>query len=229
MTHKDDMQAAKARQLNAEADLLDAEMKIRQQELRQATTRANLGEKNYGQEEDRLETYYASDYHHRTLRFIGQVGATSVRDAVETITTFHRVDPGCDITMIIDSPGGGITEGFHLFDTILWLRGEGHKFTTIANGMAASMGGVLLQAGDVRVMTPQASLLIHEASFGAGGSMGSVEDQVEYVKMLQDRILFILAERSTMTKTQIKNKWKRKNWWLMAEEALELGFVDAIR
>ena len=95
--------------------------------------------------------------------------------------------------------------------------------------MAASMGGVLLQAGTRRIMAPQSSLLIHEAQFNTSGSFGQVEDQVDYVKKLQERILDILAERSTLSKRQIKTRWLRKNWWLMADEALELGFVDAIK
>ena len=229
MDYKDEMRKAKARQLNAEADLADMEIQVRQQELRTMTTRALIAETNLVTEMERNQIYRASDDHHRVYRFLGTVNTAKVQDAVETLTVFHRVDPGCDITMIIDSPGGGITEGFHLFDTILWLRKEGHHVTTIANGMAASMGGVLLQAGSTRIMTPQSSLLIHEAAFGAGGSMGTVEDQVEYVKMLQERILVILTERSTMSKQQIKNRWKRKNWWLMSDEALKLGFVDEVK
>ena len=52
---------------------------------------------------------------------------------------------------------------------------------------------------------------------------------MEYVKKLQERILGILAERSTLSRRQIKTRWARKNWWLMADEALELGFVDALQ
>ena len=97
---------------------------------------------------------------------------------------------------MFDSPGGGIIEGFSLFDQILWLRANGHQVTTIGQGMAASMAGVLLQAGDIRIMSPQASLLIHEASFGAMGSFGQVEDQVKFVKKLQERILELAGSAS---------------------------------
>ena len=226
---KEKMQLAKARQLNAEAELVEVEKKVREQELRSMTARAIVAEATAELEMDRNQVYRASDEYHRTVRFLGTVSSATVRNTVETLTTYHRIDPFCDITMIIDSPGGDIIAGFHLFDTILWLREEGHQVTTIANGMAASMGGILLQAGSTRIMTPQSSMLIHEAQFGAGGSFGQVEDQVDYVKKLQDRILTILAERSSLSKIQIRNRWKRKNWWIMSQEALELGFIDGIR
>jgi len=219
---------AHARKLNAEADLAEAELLIRSQELRSMTANAERAEQIAEIELAKHRLYHASDHEHRTIRFLGQVTSNSVKGTVEKLVTFHRIDPGCEVTMIIDSPGGGIIEGFHLFDTMLWMRAKGHHITTIANGMAASMGGVLMQAGSKRIMTPQASMLIHEAQFAAMGTFGEVEDEVNYVKMLQDRILGILAERSTLSKGQIRRKWKRKNWWLMAEEALELGFVDAI-
>ncbi len=220
---------AEARNFDSETAVNDMEILVRQEELRTMITRSELAELGLKNEKDRNEVYLASDDHHRTVRFIGQVTANSVEVAVEKLTVFHRIEAECDIKMVIDSPGGDIIAGFHLFDTMLWLRAQGHTITTIANGMAASMGGVLLQAGDKRIMTPGASMLIHEAAFGAGGSMGAVEDQVEYAKKLQERILVILAERSTMTSKQIKTKWARKNWWMMAEEAVELGFADEIK
>ena len=176
-------------------------------------------------EEKRL----ASDHHHRTYRFTSTVGDGSVKTAIEKLTTWHRIDPECEITFVINSAGGDIIAGFHLFDTLKWLGDEGHDITTVGLGMAASMGGVILQAGKTRVMGPRASLLIHEASFVAGGSMGDIEDTVEFVKSLQNRILQIFADRSTLSKAQIKNRWKRKNWWLTAQQALEFGLVDEVR
>ncbi len=222
-------QKAHARKLNAEADLALAELDIKVAELRQYEATAESSEMVLEMARDKQKLYHATDAQHRTIRFLGQVTGSTVKDAVDRLVSFHRIDPECAVKIVIDSPGGDIISGFHLFDTILWMRGEGHHITTIANGMAASMGGVLLQAGSHRIMTPQSSMLIHEAAFAAGGSMGTVEDQVTYVKKLQDRILDILAERSTLTKRQIKVRWTRKNWWLMAKEALDLGFVDAIK
>jgi ATP-dependent protease ClpP protease subunit len=95
--------------------------------------------------------------------------------------------------------------------------------------MAASMAGILLQAGHQRIMGRESWLMIHEASFSASGKTGDVEDTVEWVKAMQERILNIFATRSKMTKSALKRKWTRKNWWISSDEALKLGFVDEIR
>ena len=139
------------------------------------------------------------------------------------------MDPGVDIEISFNSPGGEIISGMAMFDFIQELRGKGHFVTTSTRGMAASMAGILLQAGEHRVMARQSWLLIHEASFGASGSMGSVEDTVDWVKRIQKRIVQIFAERSNVTATFINKNWKRKDWWISSEEALKWGFVDAIR
>src|SRR5574341_658348 len=115
-----------------------------------------------------------------------------------------------------------------LWDFLLELRQRGHKLTTVARGYAASMAGILLQAGDERVIGPESWLLIHEASFGVVGSYGEVEDRVEWVKKIQARILDIFASRSKLSRSQIKRRWHRKDWWLDSDEALKLGFVDRI-
>jgi len=219
---------ASERKLNAEAAQAEAEaaatllkMKAEKLYLKDVAQTSAISKMKF-------DEYMASDETRHTLRFLDTVNKASCKAAIDRLVRWHRLAPGCDITIVIDSPGGDIISGFHLFDTILWLRREGHHITTIATGMAASMGGVLFQAGNYRIMTPQASMLIHEAQFGVGGSIGAVEDEVKYVKMLQDRILGILAERSTLTKAQIKRRWSRTNWWLMSDAALELGFADSI-
>jgi ATP-dependent protease ClpP protease subunit len=176
-------------------------------------------------ERDRL----LDDDHQRLYRFTSAVTDSSVANAVKKLTVWSRTDPGCDITIVFDSPGGSILDGFHLFDAILNLRAKGHHVTTWGQGMVASMASVLLQAGDHRVLTPQTSVLLHEAKFWAVGSYGQVKDEVEFVEKLQDRILTIFAARSKLTKTAIKNKWTRREWWMLADEALKHGFADEIR
>lgn len=72
-------------------------------------------------------------------------------------------------------------------------------------------------------------MLIHEVSFGAGGKIGEVEDEVAFVRKIQSRVLDIFAQRSTLTRRQIENRWRRKDWWLDSAEALKLAFVDEVR
>lgn len=226
MTEKKADRTAREKKAAAERDEAEARLFNAQADHHEAEAAMAAVRRGVTIEAERSRT--ASDYHHRTYRIGTSIGAGAVEKAISMLVEFHRIDPGCDVTIVIDSPGGDIIAGNHLIDTILWLRREGHHVTTITNGMAASMAGVILQAGDKRIMGPNATMLIHEASFMAGGSFGQVEDTVEFVKKLQDKLLDLLAERSKLSKAQIRNRWKRKNWWLNADEALEYGFVDEI-
>ncbi len=213
---------AEARKATAEAKKAEANALLFENELAMAEVEMVAFKEK---EAKRL----ASDHHHRTFRFTTSVNDAAVKAAIDKLSQWHRIDPECAVTFIINSPGGEIVAGFHLFDTLRWFSDQGHHITTVGLGMAASMGGVILQAGDKRIMGPRSSLLIHEAQFVAGGSMGTIEDQVEFVKSLQERICEIFADRSKLTKAQIKTRWKRKNWWLTAEESLKLGFIDEVK
>ena len=95
--------------------------------------------------------------------------------------------------------------------------------------MAASMAGILLQAGDTRWIGQQAWLMIHRAAFGAYGKTFEIEDEVKFVKRIEERILDIFTSRSKLTRNRIKRNWERKDWWISAEEALELGLIDDVR
>lgn len=170
----------------------------------------------------------AGAYQHRIYNFFGKVDSKSAADCLETMTYWSRLDPKCSITLIFNSPGGSVIDGLALFDELLVLRENGHHITTVARGMAASMGAVLLQAGDTRVVGKNAHMLIHQISYGAMGSFGEIEDEVAFAKQLQDRLLDILAERSSFSKTQIKNRWERRDWWLGSEEVLKGGFADRV-
>ena len=131
--------------------------------------------------------------------------------------------------IVFASPGGSITAGFELFDFIQQLRSRGHKITTGSLGMAASMAGILLQAGDKRWIGHQSWILIHRASFGAIGKSFEIEDEVELIKRIEERIINIFTTRSNLTSLKIKRNWDRKDWWINADEALEMGLVDEIK
>lgn len=188
-------------------------------------------------EEKRAREKHADAYPDRSYQFGEVVGDASVKKCMMQLAQWHRESPDCEMEIVFDSPGGSVVDGMHLFDYISGMR-EQHKITTRTRGMAASMAGILLQAGDVRVMGPQASLMIHEASFAASGKIGDVEDTTEWVNKVQERILSIFADRvagsddkkatKKLTKTQLRNRWRRKNWWLDSDEALRHGLVDEV-
>lgn len=160
--------------------------------------------------------------------FYAPVDADSVQQCMIDLGTWSRREPGCPITVIFNSPGGSVLDGLALFDYLRHLRASGHRITTIALGRAASMGAVLLQAGDHRVVGANSFLLIHEVSNQSAGKVSEMEDGVEFSRRLQRRLLAILADRSHLTEAQIQRRWARKEWWLDAEEAVGLGLADEV-
>lgn len=163
--------------------------------------------------------------------FTSDVTASSARECASKLGTWSRQDPGCEIEIIFTSPGGSVIDGMYLFDVIQDLRRSGHRVVTGTYGMAASMAGILLQAGDERWMSQQSWLLIHKASFGAMGSMDDVEDRVKWAKRIEKRLVDIYVSRSAgkLTARKIRRNWDRRDWWLTAEEAYDLGLIDEIR
>lgn len=196
---------------------------------RKTLAEAELAELTLERERRKEKSELAKDQHHHVYLFDESVGASSVKKCITTLSEWDRLDPTCDIEIVFDSPGGSVIDGMHLWDFLSMIKSRGHKLTTVALGMAASMAGILLQAGDVRVLGRESYLLIHEVSFGAGGKIGEVEDEVAFVKKIQGRVLDIFAARSHLSRTKIASNWRRRDWWLDSSEAIKCGFVDELR
>ena len=207
---------AENRKLNAEAE--DAEITL------EATRDEELSRR-------------ADNFHHRVYRFVTGVSDSTVAACISQLDRWHRIEPGCTIEIIFTSPGGDVIAGLSLVDHIRILRSNGHKVIAGSEGMAASMAGILIQAGDVRWVGRESWLLFHEVSFGAFGSTSEVEDRVEWSKRVQERVINMLCDRAktavgetnALTPTQFRAKWKKKDWFLDSDEALKLGFVDEVR
>ena len=176
-----------------------------------------------------LEIRNSRDDRNYLYRFNEKISSESVKKCMQTLTEWSRLDPECAIEIIFSSPGGSIIDGFELFDFLQDLRYQGHHMTTGTLGYAASMAGVLLQAGDVRWVGQQAWVMIHRAAFGAWGKTYEIEDEVKFIQRIEERILGIFTSRSNLSKTKIKRNWDRKDWWISADEAMEMGLVDEIR
>jgi ATP-dependent Clp protease protease subunit len=221
--------AATVVKLQAEARKAEAEAEV-------ATLEAAKARLELAKKEHEGAKWRAEDHHHRRYHFDESVTGASVEKCVRQLWTWSRIDaeegvaPG-DMEIIFTSPGGSIFDGFELFDTIQDLRRYGHHITTGTYGMAASMAGVLLQAGDVRWCSQSSWVMIHRASYGAMGQSHDIEDQVAFVKRIEERIIDIYVKRSEgkLTAQKIKRNWDRKDWWLTAEDCLELGVIDSIR
>ncbi len=214
--------AADVARTMAETEKLKAETK-------KAEAEALVSEIEARAEFRKRERERASDEENYLYRFAGEVSKNSVTNCMKKLTQWSRLNPKCDIEIVFSSPGGSIIDGFELFDFIQDLRNKGHHITTGTLGMAASMAGILLQAGDTRWVGGQAWVMIHRAAFGAFGKTYEVEDEVEFVKRIEERILEIFTSRSKLTKQKIKKSWDRKDWWISADEAVELNLVDEVR
>lgn len=176
----------------------------------------------------------AKDYWNHRYVLNDTINGQTASSCINSLTRWSRTHPGCDIELVLNTPGGAIISGFALIDYLESLKAtkpKGHEIRTHAIGMAASMGGVILQAGTVRSMGSNAMLLIHQGSLTAGGSYGEAKDQMKFMDMLHERILKLFVDRSEgkMTKAFVKRNWERQDWWLTADDAQKLGLIDEIR
>ena len=201
-------------------------------DARTAEARAAMMDLELGKQLHTQRVWQANDIFQHRYTFDTQVNLNTVNACLDVLKYWDASDekPG-EIEFVIVSPGGDIYAGLYLFDYIQTMRRKGYKFTTIAYGMAASMGGILLQVGDTRVMAAESLLLIHEASTWTAGKTGEIEDDMERLKKWQERIVDIFVSRSggKINATKFKAAWRRKDWWLTSDEALALGLIDEIR
>ena len=216
--------------VKAKAEALKAQAEARKLEAEARGSEVALRALEYSERE-----LLSEDVYHRVYRFSGDVSPGTVRECIKRLSSWSRMFPGEPMTIIFNSPGGDVVNGLALFDFIQELRrdetapgGKAHHVTTKAQGYSASMAGILLQAGDVRIMDAEAWLLIHEAAFFAMGKIGEVEDTVEWVKRICKRVVQIFATRSKLTPRMIEKNWRRKDWWIDADEAYKLGLCDRI-
>ena len=131
-----------------------------------------------------------------------------------------------DIWLYINSPGGSVTAGMAIFDTMQWVPCD---VATVAMGMAASMGQFLLSAGTPgkRYATPHARVMMHQPSGGIGGTASDIKIQAEQLLHIKKQMADLIAEHTGQTPEQIEADSDRDRWFT-AEEAKEYGFVDHV-
>ena len=225
---KEEVEASIAKSI-AEIKVMEAEADKIKLEAKKLEAEAGKAQIEYEKAHAaRMKELY-TDEENCLYRFSKEVSHHSVQACMTKLTEWHRKDPKCDMEIIFSSPGGSIIDGFELFDFLQEMRAKGHKVITGSLGMAASMAGILLMAGDVRWIGHQAWMMIHRAAFGAIGKTYEVEDEVRLVKRIEERCLDIFVSRSRLTKVKIKRNWDRKDWWIDADECLTLGLVDEVR
>lgn len=182
-------------------------------------------------EEQRLQDEQrASLWANRVYPFVYPVYDESVVECTDMLAMWSKLDPRCAITVIMNSPGGEVFEGLALYDFLDDLKLQGHELTIVVRGIAASMAGILLQTGSPgkRHIGKHAHVMLHELADIAMGKHSEMKDAVKFNDKLLDRLIGILAERSSLTHRQIKTRIDRRDWWLDSTEAVKLGFADVV-
>lgn len=131
-----------------------------------------------------------------------------------------------DIRLWINSPGGSVTAGMAIYDAMIRCKND---VVTICTGMAASMGAFLLAAGTKgkRMVTPEAEIMIHQPLGGAQGQASDIELVAQHIGLTKKRLNSILADRTGQSIEKIGHDCDR-DYYLLAEEAIEYGIVDEI-
>ena len=154
------------------------------------------------------------------------VNDTTASLVVAQLLYLEGQDPDKDISLYINSPGGSISAGMAIHDTMQYIKCD---VSTICVGMAASMGAFLLSCGakGKRIALPNAEVMIHQPSAGTQGKVTDMEIDVEHFLKIKQRINKILADNTGKTPEQIKSDSERDNW-MTAEEAKEYGLIDKV-
>ena len=159
--------------------------------------------------------------------FLGEeVTDVSANLIVAQLLFLESEDPGKDIHMYINSPGGSVSAGLAIYDTMQYIKCE---VSTICIGLAASMGAFLLAAGakGKRKALPNAEIMIHQVSGGAQGQATDINIQAEQILKLKKRLNEILSERTGQSVARVTQDTERDNY-MSAEEARAYGLIDEV-
>ena len=166
----------------------------------------------------------------RDVYLIGDIEKDVAKAAIERLRELAN-DNGKGITLYINSAGGNVTDGLAIHDSIRQIVARGIEVTIVVQGMAYSMGSVVLQAASEgrRLALPHSWIMIHEPAKWAGWQSTSAAAQhLDRLKQMQAQIYQILAKRSGRPLAKIIRDTKRTDFYLDAAKAIEYGLVDAV-
>ena len=159
--------------------------------------------------------------------FLGEeVTDVSASLVVSQLLFLESEDPGKDISLYINSPGGSVTAGMAIYDTMQYIKCD---VSTVCIGMAASMGAFLLSGGKKgkRFALPNAEIMIHQPSGGAKGQASDIKIQAEWMLRTREKLNRILSECTGKSIEQVAIDTERDNF-MPAEEALAYGLIDKV-
>jgi len=162
----------------------------------------------------------------RIIMLNDEVNNTTASLVIAQMLYLEGQDPDKDISFYINSPGGVITAGMAIYDTMQYIKCD---VSTICMGMAASMGAFLLAAGakGKRYALPNAEIMIHQPSGGAQGQATDIQIQAERILQMKKNLNTILAERTGQDYETIARDTERDNF-MTAQQAMEYGLIDQV-
>ena len=162
----------------------------------------------------------------RIIFLSDEVNDTTASLVVAQLLFLEAQDPDKDISFYINSPGGSVTAGMAIYDTMNYVKCD---VSTICIGMAASMGAFLLSAGakGKRIALPNSEIMIHQPLGGAKGQATDIKIQTDLILRTRDNLNRILAENTGRSIEEIARDTERDNF-MTAEQALEYGLIDKI-
>ena len=162
----------------------------------------------------------------RIIMLSGEVNDQVASTVVAQLLFLEAQDPNKDIYFYINSPGGVITSGLSMFDTMNYIKPD---IVTICIGQAASMGAFLLCSGTKgkRYALPNARIMIHQPSGGAQGQSTDIQIQAQEIQRLKDTLNDIMAENCGKTAKELEKDTERDNF-MSSQEAMEYGLIDKV-
>jgi len=178
----------------------------------------NRGERSYD--------IYSRLLEDRIIFLTGEINDVTADIVIAQLIYLEGKDPDKDISLYINSPGGSVTAGMGIYDTMNYIKCD---VSTICVGMAASMGAFLLSSGakGKRYCLPNSEIMIHQPLGGAQGQASDIAIQAEHILKIKKRMNAILAENTGKSVKQIEKDVDRDNY-MSAQEALAYGLVDKI-
>ena len=178
----------------------------------------NRGERSYD--------IYSRLLNDRIIMLHDEVNSATASVVVAQLLYLESQDPTKDISLYINSPGGSVTDGFAIYDTMKYIKCD---VSTICMGMAASMGAFLLSAGTKgkRIALPNSTIMIHQPLGGYKGQATDMEIHTKYMLDIKARLNQILSENTGKPLDVIKNDTERDNF-MTAQQAMEYGLIDKV-
>ncbi len=175
---------------------------------------------------ERIYDIFSRLLEERIIFLVGPINDVTANLTIAQILYLASKDPKRDIKLYINSPGGSVTDGLAIFDTIQYVK---CPVSTICVGLAASMGAILLAAGTKgkRFALPSAEILLHQVAGGVTGQASEIEITAKQILKLKDKLNHILAKHTGQSVDRVSKDTDR-DFYLTAQEAKKYGLIDEV-